>query len=390
MTKLRKITTAFLLVAILLTSCTAQESTPDSMDVQNQINAAVAQTLSALTTKVAEVQKTDEAKPTATTAPTATQENTVAPTAAAQPAAQAAAVKPTNTLAPGKCTDYASYVGDITIPDGTMVPPGTQFVKTWAVRNAGSCTWTSDYSLVWIGANQMSAPNRVPLTTENILPGQTAHVSVTLTAPQEIGSHVFSQWKLMNKNGQVFGIMDNKGKEQSIWSEIYVGKTYNFIANACSATWTSSAGVLPCPGTKNDPRGFMYINTAPAIEGGIKENDPAIVMVPPKESNSFIVGQFPPIVVPEYSNLIFHFGCLEGYTKCNFRFRLTYSIEGGEEQELVNRVHGFGEWEEISIKLTQNNQYGMTGKATSFLFYIYPMEGSSDNYAFIFSPIITP
>ncbi|HEX7557423.1 MAG TPA: hypothetical protein VF338_12415, partial [Leptolinea sp.] len=185
-------------------------------------------------------------------------------------------------------------------------------------------------------------------------------------------------------------IMDNKGKEQSIWSEIFVGKTYNFLANICSATWTSSAGVLPCPGTKNDPRGFVYINTAPAIEGGVKENDPAIVIVPPAESGSFLVGQYPPIVVGEGSNLVLHFGCLEGYTKCNVRFRITYSIEGGAEQELINQVHGFGEWEGISINLTQNNKYAMMNKATSFLFYVYPMEGSSDNYAFLFNPIMTP
>lgn len=390
MTKSRRISSALLLVAILLASCSPAEATPDTMEVQNKINAAVAQTLSALTTKVAAVQKTDVPKSTETIQATATQEMTVEPTSGLPAAAPAASVSlPTVTAAPGNCTDYASYVGDITIPDGTMVPPGTNFVKTWAIRNAGSCTWTPDYNLVWTGGDMKGPSNRFSLTTSNILPGQTAHVSVTLTAPTTLIKYR-SFWKLMNKNGQVFGIMDNKGKEQSIWAEIVVGNTYNFAANMCSATWTSSAGVLPCPGTKNDPRGFTLLNTAPAIEGGVKENDPAIVMVPPAESGSFIVGQFPPIIVPEGSNLILHFGCLEGYTKCNVRFRIAYSVEGGAEQELVNRVHGFGEWEEVAINLTMNNRFAMMNKATSFLFYIYPMDGSADNYAFIFSPIMTP
>ncbi len=54
----------------------------------------------------------------------------------------------------------------------------------------------------------------------------------------------------MNKSGKVFGIMDNKGIEQSIWAEIVVGITYDFDANMCSATWKTPAGILPCPGTK--------------------------------------------------------------------------------------------------------------------------------------------
>ncbi len=387
MTKSRRFFTAFLLTVLLLTACSPVEATPDTMEVQNRINAAVAQTLSALTTQVASVQQTEEAQPTETSLPTATKEVSIPEITPLPTTVAAAAVKPTT--APGNCTDYASFVADITIPDGTMVPPGTKFVKTWAIKNTGTCTWTSDYSLVWIGAALMEASNRVPLTTQNILPGQTAHVSVELTAPQEIGKHVFSQWKLMNSKGQVFGVMDNKGKEQSIWSEIFVGETYDFVANMCSASWKTTAGVLPCPGTKDDPRGFVLLNTAPAIEGGVKENDPAIVMVAPEEDDSYIVGQFPQVVVPEGSHLTLKFGCLEGYTNCNVRFRITYSIDGGAEQELLNRIHGFGEWEDVKINLTLNNRFAMMNKPVSFLFYFYPMEGSKDNYAFIFSPLMT-
>ncbi len=80
MTKSRRIVTAFLLAAILLTSCSPTEATPDSMEVQNKINAAVAQTLSALTTKVAAVQETEVVAPTQTAEPTETKEITAEPT----------------------------------------------------------------------------------------------------------------------------------------------------------------------------------------------------------------------------------------------------------------------------------------------------------------------
>lgn len=390
MTKSRRLVTAFVLVSLLLASCSPEEATPDTMEVQNKINAAVAQTLSALSTQVAGVHETEAAKPTQTQMATATQGATATVGAPAVAGLTPLAIKATNTAAPGNCTDYAVYIGDITIPDGTMVPPGTTFVKTWSIRNSGSCTWTPDYKMVWVGADPMDSEHSVQLTTQNVLPGQTAHVSVSLTAPTEIGRHVFSQWKMMNSKGQVFGARGNDGVERYLYSEVFVGNTYSFINNMCSATWSSSAGVLPCPGTKNDPRGFVYLSSAPAIEGGVKENDPAIVMVPPEESGSYMVGQFPPIIIPEGSNLVFHFGCLEGYTKCNVRFKVTYSVEGGPEQELINVVHGFGEWERISLNLTYNNKYAMMDKATSFIFYVFPMEGSSENYFFLFSPIITP
>lgn len=392
MTKTRRITTFILLITVLLTSCSPVESTQNSMEVQNKINAAVAQTLAALSTQVAEVKPTDGPKVTPTS-------NETIPPPTETPMAPAAPsnitplpptpTKPKATNAPGACSDYGSYVADITIPDGTMVPPGTVFTKTWAIRNAGTCTWTPDYSLVWIGGDIAGNPNKVSLTSTNVLPGQTVHVSVNLTAPNEYKKYR-SFWKVMNKSGNVFGLMDNNGKEQSIWAEIVVGLRYDFAANMCSATWTSSSGVLPCPGIQKDPRGFAYLNTAPAIEGGTKENDPAIIMVPPNTPNGYIVGQFPQIIIPEYSNLVFKFGCLDGYGECNFRLRVTYSIEGQQEQELINRVHGFGEWEDISMKLTQNNEFGMKDKPVSFLFYIQAMDGSKDNYAFIFSPIITP
>jgi hypothetical protein len=392
MRKSRRITTFILLIAVLLTSCSSAEATPQPMEVQNKINAAVAQTLAALSTQVASVKPTDGPKETPVDVKTE-----AAPTGApATPAAQTGVTllpptptlpKPTNV--PGACTDYGAYVADITIPDGTMVPPGTQFTKTWSIRNTGSCTWTPEYNLVWIGGDIAGNPNRVPLTTTNVLPGQTVHVSVNLTAPTEFKKYR-SFWKIMNKDGSVFGLMDNYGKEQSIWAEIVVGLKYSFISNMCSATFTSSSGVLPCPGIQKDPRGFAYINTAPAIEGGVKENNPALVMVPPSTKGGYIVAQYPPIIISEGANLVTFIGCLEGYTKCNVRFRITYSIDGGPEQELVNRIHGFGEWERLSINLTQNNMYAMMNRSVAFLFYVTAMDGSQDNYAFFFSPVITP
>jgi len=41
-------------------------------------------------------------------------------------------------------------------------------MKTWTLRNAGTCTWTPDYSLVYIKGEQMSGTSPSPI-------GQTVH-----------------------------------------------------------------------------------------------------------------------------------------------------------------------------------------------------------------------
>lgn len=35
----------------------------------------------------------------------------------------------------------AHFMGDLTIPDGTKVQPGTKFVKTWKIKNSGNISW---------------------------------------------------------------------------------------------------------------------------------------------------------------------------------------------------------------------------------------------------------
>ena len=54
--------------------------------------------------------------------------------------------------------DAASFVTDVTYPDGSLVARGSTFVKTWRVKNAGTCSWTSSYALVFISGDSMSGP----------------------------------------------------------------------------------------------------------------------------------------------------------------------------------------------------------------------------------------
>lgn len=91
---------------------------------------------------------------------------------------------------------------DVNIPDGTQMTPGQEFVKTWRVRNNGSCTWGAGYRLVYAGyADKMSGQ---PQPLNGVVgPGQEVEVSVQFKAPTKIGDYV-SAWQLANANGKPF------------------------------------------------------------------------------------------------------------------------------------------------------------------------------------------
>lgn len=99
-------------------------------------------------------------------------------------------------------TDLASFVADVTIEDGSKIPAGTVFIKTWRVRNAGTTTWNTDYTLRFTGDDQMGAPDAVPLS-RRVAPGELVELSVDLTAPNAAGRHR-STWKLHNAQGTAF------------------------------------------------------------------------------------------------------------------------------------------------------------------------------------------
>src|SRR5512143_426233 len=67
-----------------------------------------------------------------------------------------AAVPHTQALAANQTScDWAQFVADVTIPDGTQIQPGATFTKTWRLKNIGYCTWTTAYSMVYDSGTQM-------------------------------------------------------------------------------------------------------------------------------------------------------------------------------------------------------------------------------------------
>lgn len=193
MSKIGRIVVLILVIAIISIACSF---TP----VVKTKSAELTQT--AVLETVAEVIKQTQEAVTPSPTATATAEPTpVPPTATPSPAAL-----PTSTAIPTASTPCikASFVKDVTIPDGTEMKSGESFVKTWRITNSGSCTWTPAYQLIFSSGERMSAPGSVNLSG-NVSPGSTVDISVQLVSPSSDGSYT-AYFMLKAPDGTIFGM----------------------------------------------------------------------------------------------------------------------------------------------------------------------------------------
>jgi hypothetical protein len=200
----------FFALAILFSSCSFSPAVPTATKLNpNAVLTSAAQTASARGTELAQSSPSPApATPTSTVTPTiaaATPAITVTLPVTGTTTLPTQQATITATFAPAPTTgDKAEFVQDVTIPDGTEVKPGEKFTKTWRLKNAGTTTWTTAYSLVHVGNDKIGGPASVPLA-KNAAPGEMIDLSVELTAPDSSGTHT-GFWKLSNDKSQLFGI----------------------------------------------------------------------------------------------------------------------------------------------------------------------------------------
>jgi Ig-like domain from next to BRCA1 gene len=186
---------ALIILASLLYACGPTVPIEPTIDV-NAIHTFAAETV------IAEFTQTAQAIPptvaaTATDAASLTPEATVQPTDTPVPTNNPFEATPTDIT----CDD-AIWVADVTVPDGTQMTPGQDFVKTWKIKNTGSCTWGTGYTLIH-GYDEKLDGIAEPLTTA-VAPGEEVEVSVRFKAPSNAGEHR-SYWRMQNASGSTFG-----------------------------------------------------------------------------------------------------------------------------------------------------------------------------------------
>ena len=226
--------------------------------------------------------------------------------------------------------DKASFVADVTIPDGTGFAGGTSFTKTWRLQNVGTCTWTTSYRLVFAGGDYMGVSATAFNLPTSVAPGATIDLSVNLTAPITSG-HFIGYWKLRNASGADFGV--GASGQWAVTVDINVlssyGSAYNFATNACSATWSSGAGTLPCPGTDGDVRGFVLPLGSHLMEDGISSSE-GLLTFPQYVTDGYIQGMYPAFTVLSGDHFQSYVGCQhDGPSNCYVIFRLAYQIGSG-------------------------------------------------------------
>jgi uncharacterized protein YkwD len=209
--------TSFVLLALLATACSRN---PDNLTPARPTTTAVdslpVQPSSTPTTQ-AQVDTPATPQPSAVL-PTLTVElSEPAPTIPATQGAEPPPSIPTSTSPGAPCLDEAVFVGDITVPDGTLFRPGEAFTKTWRVKNTGTCTWDTGYSLVYISGDIMNGNFNNPIGPTS--PGELADVSVDMAAPMRGGEQT-GYWQFKNASGQPFGVGFNRGGP--LWVKINV------------------------------------------------------------------------------------------------------------------------------------------------------------------------
>lgn len=217
-----------ILVSLLATACnmpggSAPTSTLAPVLTQAEATEQEFATVTPLSTQQPLVTVT-QAPPTATatTPPTAT--STPVPTATA-----------TTIGTPGACTDQAKFVQDVTIPDNTEMLPAQAFIKTWRLENTGTCTWSSDYALIFVSGDQMSGASPLPLTGSTA-PGNSLDVSASLVSPGTVGTYQ-GNWELRNPSGANFGTGTNASQPFYVLINVVEGVSQ---LNLGPANWTDN------------------------------------------------------------------------------------------------------------------------------------------------------
>lgn len=308
----------FLMLGLACNLSSTFSSTPPAAATLSQLYTAAARTVQAASTNVAAA--------TPSTSPT----NPFPTFSLTLPSATIAAITPCNA---------AAFVRDVTITDGTILDAGEDFTKTWRIQNVGTCSWTTDYSMVFASGDRMHAPGSVALSG-NVSPGHSVDLSVDMTAPSADGSYQ-GYWKLRTGAGVLFGI---GGQAQGpFWVKIKVaGPTYtayDFVAHYCDASWQNNKSDLPCPGAEGSSQGYVIALNHPTLENGAKSDDPGLLTVPRATSNGLITGTYPAVKIRDGDRFQTLVNCAYKAYACNVSFQLEYQVGGGS-------VHTLATWNE--------------------------------------------
>lgn len=242
-------------------------------------------------------------------------------------------------IPPAAACDRAAFISDVNYPDGSYVTPGQAFTKTWRIKNVGSCTWTTSYSLVYVSGSQMSGASPIPLTM-TVAPNTTVDLSVNLVAPTTAGNYR-GYWMLRNNYSQNFGI--GSAGTTAWWVDVNVSGTVpvptptpssgvisfdgDFTHNTDAMTWYDGNGVIVIGSEASEGTVRKITNV-----NGIQMEDEttyyqnALLMHP--DDNGFVRGVFPSYTVLSGDSVVAKIGCQFQKHTCDVIYKVGYLKNG--------------------------------------------------------------
>lgn len=278
----------------------------------------------------------------------------------------------------------AEFVSDVTVKDRSSFLPGESFTKTWRVKNTGTCTWTKNFTLVFVGGTRLSDRTEVRLK-EKVKPGRTVDISVRMEAPEKVG-HYLSYWMLRTDEGKRFGV---GSANRSIWAWIVVGETptavYSFAGKFNQAVWHSANGGVPKSGDKDSPTGYARRANGEALETGLKLTASSLVVHPQWSDGGEVRGRYPDIVIETGDRFQATVGCLEGMQNCDVTFELRYRVPGERPYRLLSswRQTYNGKARFVDVDLSE-----FAGKSVKFYLVVRNNGATSDAWAAWVNPTI--
>jgi hypothetical protein len=200
-----KILSLVSLAALVLSACGSATPAAPTPDVSILSTAAAKTVIAEITLTAAVFSPTPEPLPTETFTPSPTALPTDTPGTPSIIVTDATSGLPIAvTFTPLPCDNMSFDITnvDVNIPDGTEVAPNQEFVKTWKIKNTGSCVWGAGYGLIYSYGDRMSGQPQ-PLAGAVAI-GQEVEVSVSLKAPAKAGEYV-SAWIMANARSFSFG-----------------------------------------------------------------------------------------------------------------------------------------------------------------------------------------
>jgi len=243
------------------------------------------------------------------------------------------------------------------------------------LKNVGTCTWKTTYRLIFVSGNIMGGRNLTYLP-EEVAPGQTIDLAMDFRAPYFEGNYR-GNWQLRNDKGEIFGTTATFNRpfyvDIVVKAPPVVGTVYDFATNACSAEWTSGAGVLDCPGTNLDRDGFVLRQNIARLEDGTVRITPNLLTVPQNTFNGYIRAVYPSLRIQNGDHFRALVGCENGATSCGVLLRVDYQLSDG----IVRDFWAFGEQYEGNTFVVDLDLSSLAGKDVKFVLTVLSLGSAS-------------